>query len=178
VPRDRPIRGPHADLPHSSKENTCKSQVCALLKSRFVKRTLALALAFAFAALVLLAPRTAAAEETTHKTRWELVGAGAAVFGLSYGASVFVAATQSNVTDADRSHFGWMAVPIAGPIVTAATGDLRRDERVTLPALGVVQLIGVGLATAGFVFPRIERSSGASAQVVPTGTGAALVGTF
>ena len=58
------------------------------------------------------------------------------------------------------------------------------DERVTIPALGVAQVIGVGLAAAGFVFPRtrVVGPATARAEVVPSGpagsTGLSVVGTF
>lgn len=115
--------------------------------------------------------------------RWVLVGAGAGIFGLSYGVSVLVAISSSQVTDVDHSAYGWMAVPIAGPFIATAKAPVKRDERVTLPALGVAQIIGVGLATAGFVFPRTRvAGTTARAELLPGGpagsSGLTVLGTF
>jgi hypothetical protein len=146
--------------------------------------------------LASLAPREAHADEplpaqtvtaepvVERSPRWYLVGAGAGVFGLSYGVSVLVALGSSNVTDVDHSGYRWIAVPIAGPFIATSTAPLKRDERVTIPALGIAQIIGVGLATAGFVFPRtrVVGPSTARAEVVPSGpagsTGLSVVGSF
>ena len=131
------------------------------------------------------APAPASAEPVVARSpRWGLVGAGAGVFGLSYGVSVLVALSASNVTDVDHSAYGWMAVPIAGPFITMATAPLKRDERLTVPALGAAQILGAGLAAAGFVFPRarVIRGATARAEIVPSGpagsTGLSVVGTF
>jgi len=132
------------------------------------------------------APPAPAPVETS--PRWVLVGVGAGVFTLGYGLSVFTALTQSNVTDVDHSAYGWMAVPVAGPFVTAAEAPLKRDEQVTIPALGVVQVIGLGVAAAGFVFPKTKTTAPATAASAPAtafvpggprgSAGAMLVGTF
>jgi hypothetical protein len=147
-----------------------------------------LALSVALAASLL--PAAAHAEETSSapaavetSPRWLLVGVGAGVFAVSYGVSAFVAATASNVTDADHSGYAWMAVPVVGPFVTPGQAPLKRDEKVTIPALGVVQVIGLGLAAAGFVFPKTKESpTAASTAFVPGGpqgsAGAMVVGTF
>lgn len=147
-------------------------------------------LALSLAASTTLLPALAHAEETPPRPaavetspRWVLVGVGAGVFAVSYGVSAFVAATTSNVTDVDHSGYGWMAVPIVGPFVAAGEAPLKRDEKLTIPALGALQVIGVGLAAAGFVFPKTkETRTGASAAFVPGGpqgsTGAMVVGTF
>ena len=147
-----------------------------------------LALSVALSASLL--PAAAHAEETAPapaavetSPRWLLVGVGAGVFAVSYGVSAFVAATASNVTDVDHSGYAWMAVPVVGPFVTPGQAPLRRDEQVTLPALGVAQVLGLGLAAAGFVFPKTkERSAAASTAFVPAGpqgsAGATFVGTF
>lgn len=123
------------------------------------------------AVLLLLVPSSAVAAEET-KPRWEMVGVGSAVFGVSYAASVFTALTQSNVTDADRSGMQALYVPVVGPFLAS---DLRHDERVTIPALGVAQAVGLAFVAAGFVFPR-------KVTVVPSApagsAGATLVATF
>jgi hypothetical protein len=125
------------------------------------------------------APAPAPSGEET-SPRWWLVGTGATVFGLAYGASALSAISNQHVTDVDRAAFGWMYVPLAGPFVTAASGDLRRDEKVTVPLLGAAQIAGASAAVAGLVFAR-ERSR-TSALVVPGGpagaAGASVVGTF
>lgn len=126
-----------------------------------------------FAALFTLvaAPSSAQAAEET-KPRWEMVGVGSAVFGVSYATSVFTALTQSNVTDADRSGMQMLYIPVVGPFLAS---DLRKDERITIPALGAAQAVGVAFAAAGFVFPRkvVVAPSGPSGSA-----GATLVATF
>ena len=145
-------------------------------------------LARVVALLLLVSPSLARADDEhappPHETtspRWELVGTGAAVFGVSYGISAFVGLSSSNVTDVDHSGYKWMYLPVAGPFVTLSEAPLKRDEKVTVAALGVAQLAGLGLAAAGFVFPR-KHASTTSAQLVPGGpngtTGAMVVGTF
>jgi hypothetical protein len=147
-----------------------------------------LALSLALSASLL--PAAAHAEETSPAPaavettpRWLLVGVGAGVFAVSYGVSAFVAATASSVTDVDHSGYTWMAVPVIGPFVTPSEAPLRRDEKVTLPALGVAQVIGLGLAAAGFVLPKTKETSALpSTAFVPAGphgsAGATLAGTF
>ena len=144
-----------------------------------------LALSIALSASLLPAAAHAedkpAAVETS--PRWVFVGIGAGVFAVSYGVSVFVGATSQGVTDVDHSGYAWMYVPLVGPFVTAGVAPLKRDEKVTIPLLGVAQVIGVGLAAAGFVFPKTkETPSGVSAAFVPGGpqgsAGAMVVGTF
>jgi len=147
-----------------------------------------LALSIALSASLL--PAAAHAADTSPKPdvvetspRWVLVGVGAGVFAVSYGVSAFVAATAQGVTDVDHSGYLWMAVPVVGPFVTAGVAPLKRDEKVTLPLLGVAQVIGLGLAAAGFVFPRTKETHAAvSAAFVPGGplgsAGAMVVGTF
>ena len=115
--------------------------------------------------------------------RWVLVGVGAGVFAVSYGVSAFVGATTTGATDVDHSGYAWMYVPLVGPFVTAGVAPLKRDEKVTIPLLGVAQVIGLGLAAAGFVFPKTnETHKAASAAFVPGGpqgsAGATVVGTF
>ena len=126
-----------------------------------------------------------APEQTAVETspRWLLVGVGVGVFAVSYGVSAFVAVTAQRVTDVDHSGYGWMGVPVVGPFVTVGEAPLKRDEKLTIPALGVAQVIGLGLTAAGFVFPKTkETPSAASAAFVPGGprgsAGAMVVGTF
>jgi len=147
-----------------------------------------LALSVALSASLL--PAAAHAEETSPEAaavesspRWALVGVGAGVFAVSYGVSVFVGLTSQSVTDVDHSGYGWMAVPVVGPFVTVGEAPLKRDEKLTIPALGVVQVIGLGLAAAGFVFPKTkETPAAARAAFAPGGpqgsAGATVVGTF
>lgn len=99
---------------------------------------------------------------------------------LAYGTSAFIGVTQSHATDVDHGYYRSLLVPVAGPFVTLASGKLRGDEQLTIPALGVAQVAGLALAAVGIALPGARSADGTrSVAVAPVGpAGAGVVGTF
>lgn len=147
-----------------------------LLRSDVSQRALlgaCLSVLFTFAPAVARAdddvPATDAPSTAASQRRTAIIVTGAALFATSYAASAFIGASSANVTDVDHGYYRWMLVPVAGPFVTAASGDLRRDERVTIPALGVAQVAGAAMAILGLTLSTARDPKEAAIAVSPTG---------
>lgn len=139
-----------------------------------MKATAALSLVFFLAAAT---PQPAAAQDAaqpeqvrTRPNPW-LVGGGAGTLYVSYGTPLAISALyfalifplQAGLTDDDTpsATVMWLAVPIAGPVMTARS-DFGRDNPGARTALYIdagVQAAGLALLVSGFIFQEEHQTA-------------------
>jgi hypothetical protein len=78
---------------------------------------------------------------------WPAVGGGLTLFGLGYGIALYVGAQQGF-----QRGGAWLGAPVVGP--WAALADHVDSNEWGIAGDGVLQLGGVLIATAGFVYPK------------------------
>lgn len=79
------------------------------------------------------------------------VGTGVGIFGAAYTASVISAISLCGPGSTCDNGAGWLYLPLVGPFVAAASGNMSNGAKALAMFDGGIQILGAALAVTGFV---------------------------
>lgn len=116
--------------------------------------------------------------EVHQQPRIVLIGAGAALFALSWGVSVLIAAVSENPRPfpGQVTNLWPLSIPLAGPVVAGFTG--ARDSTIVAALLidGLAQVGGVVMLIAGIAMPVPQKQRAWLTPMVAPGLAGARFG--